>query len=71
MGRLAGTLEEMRQNLKASYTKIEAHNRDLIEAKQELEKEIKERKQTEEQLVQSAKLAGLGQLGAGIAMPVI
>ena len=67
MGRLAGTLEEMRRNLKASYAKIEADNRELIEAKQELEKEITERKQAEEQLVQSAKLAGLGQLGAGIA----
>jgi signal transduction histidine kinase len=46
---------------------IQARTRDLVAANAELTREIGERKHLECQLVQSAKLAAIGQLAAGVA----
>jgi signal transduction histidine kinase len=46
---------------------VERRTRQLTETSVELQREIDERKQLESQLVQSEKLASLGQLAAGVA----
>lgn len=47
--------------------KIQARTQELLSANQHLEEELLERRRLESQLVQSEKMASLGQLAAGIA----
>lgn len=46
---------------------VEERTRDLRQANEQLKKEIAERKQLENQLIRSERLAGVGELAAGIA----
>jgi len=62
--RAAEGLKEAREQLEK---RVQERTNELAEANAALRTEITERKRTEEQLVQAAKLASLGQLGAGIA----
>jgi two-component system NtrC family sensor kinase len=54
----------MTAGLKKSQTQLEEYNKTL---EQKVEERTRELKQTQAQLVQSGKLAAIGQLGAGVA----
>lgn len=58
-----------RASLQTSHLEllVEQRTQALTQASQALQQEIDERKQLESQLVQSEKLASLGQLAAGVA----
>ncbi len=60
IGELANSFNEMTKNLKIAYGRLEARS-------QELEKINKELKDIQYKLVQSSKMAAIGQLGAGVA----
>ena len=63
--------KQAEETLQRAHDELEIRVRErtaeLAKTNEILRDEITERKRAEEQLVQSAKLAGLGQLGAGIA----
>jgi signal transduction histidine kinase len=71
IGRLGTTFNHMTAELAASYAtlehKVAERTRELVQANAELAREISERKRAEAALIQSEKLASLGQLAAGIA----
>jgi signal transduction histidine kinase len=77
VGQLAASFEKMLNDLKKTTTSIDNLNREITERKkaeesvrlayQELEKSNKELKEMQSQLVQSEKLASIGQLAAGVA----
>lgn len=64
-------LEEMNKELKLAQSKLIQSKNELEDCNIKLEQEVEQRtrqlKQTEAQLIQSAKISALGQLGAGIA----
>ncbi len=60
LGDLALSFNEMTENLKTAYGKLEKRT-------QELELTNKELKEAQYKLVQSSKMAAIGQLGAGVA----
>ena len=57
----------MTNSLKEAREKIEQHAAALKTQNEELEATMKQLKETENQLVQSEKMASLGQLTAGVA----
>ena len=71
IGRLGTTFNHMTEELAASYATLEQRvadrTRELAQANAELAREIVERKRAEAALIQSEKLASLGQLAAGMA----
>src|SRR5262249_2850345 len=71
IGRLGTTFNHMTEELAASYATLEQRvaegTRELAQANAELAREIAERKRAEAALIQSEKLASLGQLAAGMA----
>jgi two-component system NtrC family sensor kinase len=71
LGRLATTFNHMTEELEASHAtleqKVAERTRELAQANAELAREIVERKRAEAALIQSEKLASLGQLAAGMA----
>jgi signal transduction histidine kinase len=71
LGRLATTFNHMTAELEASYAtleqKVAERTQELAQANAELAREIVERKRAEAALIQSEKLASLGQLAAGMA----
>ena len=71
IGRLGTTFNHMAEELAASYATLEQRvadrTRELAQANAELAREIIERKRAEAALIQSEKLASLGQLAAGMA----
>jgi signal transduction histidine kinase len=77
VGQLATSFKKMLNDLKKTTTSIDNLNREINERKkaetsvrlayEELEKANQELKETQFQLVQSEKLAGIGQLAAGVA----
>lgn len=60
IGDLALSFNEMTKNLKATYEKLEKRTKELEEANKEL-------KEAQYKLVQTTKMAAIGQLGAGVA----
>ncbi|HUU19921.1 MAG TPA: ATP-binding protein [Sedimentisphaerales bacterium] len=77
VGQLAASFKKMLTDLKKTTTSIDNLNREIIDRKkaeesvrlacEELEKSNKELKEMQSQLVQSEKLASIGQLAAGVA----
>ncbi len=77
VGQLAASFKKMLNDLKKTTTSIDNLNREIIDRKkaeesvrlayEELEKSNKELKEMQSQLVQSEKLASIGQLAAGVA----
>jgi len=77
VGQLAASFKKMLNDLKKTTTSIDNLNREIIDrrkaeesvrlAYEELEKSNKELKEMQSQLVQSEKLASIGQLAAGVA----
>jgi len=77
VGQLATSFKKMLKELRKTTTSIDNLNREITERKkaeesvrlayEELEKSNKELKETQSQLVQSEKLASIGQLAAGVA----
>ena len=71
VGTLGTTFNHMTEELAVSYATLEhrvaGRTRELAQANAELAKEIAERKRTAAALIQSEKLASLGQLAAGMA----
>jgi signal transduction histidine kinase len=71
VGTLGTTFNRMTEELAVSYATLEQRvaerTRELAQANAELAREIAERKRTEAALIQSEKLASLGQLAAGMA----
>ncbi len=77
VGQLAASFKKMLKELRKTTTSIDNLNREITERKkaeeslrlayEELEKSNKELKETQSQLVQSEKLASIGQLAAGVA----
>ncbi|MFB0555927.1 MAG: ATP-binding protein [Phycisphaerae bacterium] len=77
VGQLAASFKKMLNDLKKTTTSIDSLNREIIDRKkaeesvrlayEELEKSNKELKEMQSQLVQSEKLASIGQLAAGVA----
>ncbi len=77
VGQLAASFKKMLNDLRKTTTSIDNLNREIIDRKnaeesvrlayEELEKSNKELKETQSQLVQSEKLASIGQLAAGVA----
>ncbi len=77
VGQLAASFKKMLNDLKKTTTSIDNLNREIIDRKkaeesvrlayEELEKSNKELKEMQSQLVQSEKLACIGQLAAGVA----
>jgi len=71
IGRLGTTFNHMTEELATSYATLEhrvaERTRELAQANAELAKEMGERKRAEAALIQSEKLASLGQLAAGMA----
>ena len=71
IGRLGTTFNQMTAELAESYATLEQkvtdRTRELAQANADLAREIVERKRAEAALIQSEKLASLGQLAAGMA----
>jgi len=77
VGQLAASFKKMLNDLKMTTTSIDNLNREIIDRKEaeesvilayeELDKSHKELKEMHSQLVQSEKLASIGQLAAGVA----
>ena len=77
VGQLATSFKKMLKELRKTTTSIDNLNQEITERKkaeesirlayEELEKSNKELKETQSQLVQSEKLASIGQLAAGVA----
>ena len=59
-------LSELQGGVNAMIARIEANIRELNEAKMELERAFQDLRSTQSQLVQSEKMAGIGQLAAGV-----
>ncbi len=64
IGQLGRIFNRMTAGLKKSQAQLEEYNRTL---EQKVEERTRELKQTQAQLIQSGKLAAIGQLGAGVA----
>ncbi len=71
VGVLSDAFIQMSQNLKVSYEKLEKYNRTLEQKVEERTQDLKEAfdelKKSQERLVESEKMASLGQLVAGVA----
>ncbi|MFC1646335.1 sensor histidine kinase [Candidatus Omnitrophota bacterium] len=64
IGELTQSFNKMAQDLKKFRDKIEDYNRTL---EQKVDERTKELRETQAQLIQSAKMGAVGQLGAGVA----
>jgi C4-dicarboxylate-specific signal transduction histidine kinase len=60
-------LEDKSLELYLSNKDLEAHSNEIAEQKEELQKKVEELQQARSRLVQSEKMAAVGQLAAGIA----
>ena len=60
-------LEDKSLELYLINKELEAHSNQIAEQKEKLQNKVEELQQTRSQLVQSEKLAAIGQLSAGIA----
>ncbi|MBW2741405.1 MAG: HAMP domain-containing protein, partial [Deltaproteobacteria bacterium] len=77
IGQLAGSFMKMVENLKKTTTSIDRLNKEIVERKEaeaalkksheELEQTLQKLKETQVQILQSEKMASIGQLAAGVA----
>lgn len=71
IGELASAFNSMTRDLKQSRTKIEQYSKTLEESVNQRTKELQlaneQLKRTQAELIQSAKMTAIGQLGAGVA----
>ncbi len=71
LGQLSATFNQMSADLKKSFETIYKQNEEIARWNEELKQRVAERtrelRQAEEQILQSQKMAAVGELGAGIA----
>ncbi len=67
IGGLGEAFNRMTHNLKTSKDEIERRTTELYQSNKDLQKEVKERKELEAQLLQSQKMEAIGRLAGGIA----